>query len=58
MFSVFPCRGPVLQRSSRQDTQLRAVEGQQRYERRQGKGEIREQSISSLESEVQWILDV
>ena len=58
LFYIFPCRGPVLQRIARQDTQLRAVEGQQRYERRQGKGEIREQRVSSLESEVQWILDV
>ena len=36
---TFAFRGPVLQRTARQDTQLRALEGEQRDERRQGKGE-------------------
>jgi len=31
-------RGPVLQRAARPDPQLRAVEGQQRHERRKGEG--------------------
>ena len=35
----FCCRGPVLQRTACPDPQLRAVEGQQRHERRKGKGE-------------------
>ena len=35
----FAFRGSVLQRTAREDTQLRALEGEQRDERRQGKGE-------------------